>query len=89
MGTIKLMNWMLRIFIRPPIHGITLPPFGIYIRVGHEADQGLKEHEAVHWEQYERMGCWSYYLTYLWYQVRYGQANHPMEIEARERSGVE
>ena len=60
---------------------ITLPPWGIYVLPGHE---GLLAHEQVHWQQYERMGFWRYYVTYLWYQIRYGYENNPMEVEARK-----
>jgi len=74
--------WMLK---RLGKAAITLPPWGIYALPGHEY---LASHEQVHWQQYERMGFWRYYLTYLWYQIRYGYENNPMEVEARTVSGV-
>lgn len=66
--------------------GITLPPFGIYIRPGHEYNTRLQAHEAVHWEQYERMGLVMFYVRYLWGLIRYGYTAHPMEVEAREKA---
>lgn len=76
-----LINWLLK---RLNKDAITLPPWGIYCRPEKIGDTGLSTHEQVHWCQYERMGFWRYYLTYLWYQMRYGYANNPMEIEARK-----
>jgi hypothetical protein len=66
--------------------GITLPPFGIYIRPGHEENEVLQAHEAVHWEQYARMGLFLFYAQYLWGLIRYGYTAHPMEVEARENA---
>jgi hypothetical protein len=40
----------------------------------------------VHWEQYQRMGVIGFYVTYLWYNIRYGYWNNPMEVEARKKS---
>lgn len=62
---------------------VTLPPWGMYCLPGWE---WLEPHERVHWQQYERMGFFKYYLTYWWYLLRYGYQNNPMEIEARKLS---
>ena len=64
--------------------GITLPPFGAYILPTRLQDERLRRHEAAHWAQYERMGVLGFYLTYLWYTIRHGYWNNPMEVEARE-----
>ena len=82
----KRMPWILQRVIKLPTAGITLPPFGIYIRPGYEHDTVLQAHELMHWEQYERMGLFLFYVRYLWGMARYGYAAHPMEIEAREKS---
>jgi hypothetical protein len=63
--------------------GITLPPFGVYILSERLSDQRLVRHEAVHWDQAERMGVVTFYVRYLWLLARHGYQNHPMEIEAR------
>jgi hypothetical protein len=63
---------------------VTLPPFGIYCRASVLGDMQLAAHEQVHWEQYQKMGFWRYYLTYLWYQIRYGYDKNPMEVEAKK-----
>lgn len=68
---------------RTKFHGVTLPPFGIYILEEKLSDVRLVDHEQVHWEQYKRMGLVRYYLTYLWQVMRYGYWNAPMEREAR------
>lgn len=66
---------------------ITLPPFGIYILPERINEPGLIAHETVHWEQYQRMGWWKFYTTYLRGMAQYGYDEHPMEREAREKSG--
>jgi hypothetical protein len=30
------------------------------------------------------MGAVKFYATYLWYNLRYGYVNNPMEVEARQ-----
>lgn len=64
--------------------GITLPPFGIFLLRERYNDERLRRHEAVHGEQAIRMGALRFYATYLWYTLRYGYRNNPMEIEARK-----
>jgi hypothetical protein len=49
--------------------------------------EGLVAHEAVHLEQIERYGAWGFSARNLWCLARYGYWRHPMEVEARERSG--
>jgi len=77
-------GWM-RLLLKPFGFGaITLPPWGVFfVKPWHE-ESNLWKHEAVHWAQYERMGAVRFYATYLWYQIRYGYRNNPMEIEARQ-----
>ena len=75
-----LIRWMLR---WRGFAGVTLPPFGVYILAERMQDDGLIRHEQAHWEQYKRMGFLGFYVTYLWYTIRYGYWNNPMEVEAR------
>ena len=75
--------WHLR---RQGFRAITLPPFGIYALQDSINDKALECHELVHWEQYQRMGALYFYVTYLWLLMKHGYENHPMEIEAREKS---
>lgn len=77
----KLIAWYLQ---RQGYRAITLPPFGIYAIPGSENNERLFRHENTHWQQYKRMGLFGFYLTYLWYQIKYGYINNPMEIEARK-----
>ena len=63
--------------------GITLPPRAVYIRAEKLGDERLLRHEGVHWEQYRRMGAFKFYIKYIWYTLRYGYQNNPMEVEAR------
>lgn len=70
---------------------ITLPPFGVFVRPDMYTERTpeflrtLLRHElAGHWAQYRRMGLLGFYLRYLWYTLRYGYRDNPMEVEARE-----
>lgn len=75
-----LVRWYLNL---TGYDGITLPPFGIYIREKCLSDDRLCRHEQMHWIQYMRMGAIKFYAVYLWQLFRYGYEKHPMEIEAR------
>ncbi len=70
---------------------ITLPPFGIFMREGLEGEAAKRVlgHELIHWEQYRRWGLLGFYWRYLWWAARYGYRDNPMEVEARERSGIQ
>jgi hypothetical protein len=86
---IKEAKHLIRFFLKSTGYaGITLPPFGIYILKERMNDELLKRHELVHWEQYQRMGVIRFCVTYLWYNIRYGYWNNPMEIEARQKSDL-
>lgn len=75
-----LINWWLRL---SGFTGITLPPFGIYILQEQLHNTRLIKHERQHWKQYKQLGAVMFYAKYIWYSVRYGYRNNPMEIEAR------
>jgi len=64
----------------------TIPPFGIFIEKKYEGDKSLLNHELVHWDQYERMGFFGFYSTYLSEYIKYGRKYGPMEVEARRLS---
>ena len=40
-------------------------------------------HELAHVVQYKKYGLVGFLLRYLWYSIRYGYYNNPLEIEAR------
>ena len=84
--TFRLARGPLRWYLRlTGFTGITLPPFGIFLLRERFNDERLRRHEAVHWEQAQRLGVLRFYGLYLWYLLRYGYKRHPMEIEARQR----
>jgi hypothetical protein len=76
-----LLRWWLKL---TGFKAITLPPFGIYALPECCGDARLLRHEQEHWRQYERMGVLKFYAVYLWYSLKYGYRNNPMEIEARK-----
>ena len=48
-----------------------------------EPTSAVWRHELRHVAQYERLGL-SFLPLYLWYRVRYGYAEHPLERDASE-----
>lgn len=40
-------------------------------------------HEVAHVLQYEREGWFGFLAKYLWYSLRYGYRNNPLELEAK------
>ena len=64
--------------------GITLPPFGIYILNERIDDPRLLRHEEEHWRQSQELGTIKFYVRYLWFTLRHGYRNNPMEVQARK-----
>jgi hypothetical protein len=64
--------------------GIALPPFGIFITEDRIDDERLRKHELAHWKQAQELGVLKFYTKYLWYNLRYGYRDNPMEVEARQ-----
>lgn len=77
-----LLLWILR---RLGFVGITLYPVGIYVLPELITNERLHKHEMTHWRQAQRMSAVRFYVTYLWYSIRFGYRNNPLEIEAREQ----
>jgi hypothetical protein len=75
-----IIRWFLRTF---GFGGITLPPFGIFILAERLHQGWLVRHEQAHWQQAQRMGVVRWAITYLFYNVRYGYWDNPLEVEAR------
>lgn len=76
------LRWYLRL---AGFTGITLPPFGMFLLRERFNDEPLRRHESVHWEQAQRLGVIRFYALYLWYSLRHGYRNNPLEGEARGR----
>ena len=68
--------------------GIALPPFGAYILEEHINNERLRKHELQHLKQANDMGGVKFYLIYLWYSVRYGYLNNPLEVDARNAESL-
>lgn len=64
----------------------TIPPFGTFIESKYRNNKSLLKHELVHWKQYNRMGFWGFYTTYISEYLKYGRKYGPMEVEARRLS---
>lgn len=76
--------WWLR---RAGYGGVTMPWGRVYLVPERFYDWPLRRHEYVHLQQIERYGPLGFTARYVWGLIRHGYEAHPMEIEARERSG--
>lgn len=70
-------------WILPPYRGIAIPPFGIFIKNKFKGNEKILNHEMVHWKQYQTMGLFVFYLSYLYQKMTMGYDKMPMEMEAR------
>jgi hypothetical protein len=64
----------------------TIPPFGTFIESRYKNNKELLRHELIHWNQFNRMGFFGFYRTYISEYLKYGRKYGPMEIEARKLS---
>jgi|TARA_R110000823_G_scaffold201757_2_gene332604 hypothetical protein len=69
---------------------VTIPPFGILISNKYQSEGGgpgtVLAHEKIHWLQYNELGLVNFYYYYITDFVKCGRINHPMEVDARDRS---
>lgn len=77
-------QWFLKTF---NYGAITMPWQTVYVRQDLVGVSALVEHEKVHCEQIQRLGAITWTFLIVYYLVRYGYQNSPLEKEARERSG--
>jgi hypothetical protein len=75
-----LIGWTLR---RTGFAGVTLP-WGIYILPERLQDERLIKHEREHARQIEEHGVIKFYAKYLWFTLRHGYRNNPLEVSARK-----
>ena len=67
----------------------TIPPFGIFIEAKYRSENtnlpcSIIKHEMVHWQQYKRMGLFSFHYSYIKCYLNTGRINNWMEDEARK-----
>lgn len=48
-------------------------------------NQRWLRHELAHIEQYSRYGFVRFLVLYVWYSIKFGYYNNPLEVEAREK----
>jgi hypothetical protein len=75
-----LIGWTLR---RTGFAGVTLP-WGIYILPERWQDERLIKHEQAHADQIAQYGVIGFYARYLWFTLRHGYRNNPLEVSARK-----
>ena len=81
-----LYSWFLFTF---NYGAITMPWQTIHVRNDRTEAKYLKliDHELVHIDQIRKYGAIKWTLLYLYYNIKYGYLNNPLEIEARSKSG--
>lgn len=62
---IKKMNWFVTLITFGWASGITLAPFGIYLKEKHFGDIRIINHESIHWKQQLEMLIVFFYLWYF------------------------
>jgi hypothetical protein len=62
---IKIMTNFLEFFLGKNIVGITLCPFGIYLKLNYLTRQKTINHEKIHWQQQLEMLIIFFYLWYI------------------------
>ena len=64
---IKKKNWILRLITSENIRGITLAPFGIFLRedIFNEQNQKTINHEKIHWRQQIELLIIPFYIFYF------------------------
>ncbi|MFW6225765.1 MAG: hypothetical protein ACOC3V_02245 [bacterium] len=83
---IKKKNFFVRLITGKNITGITLAPFGIYLRedVYDRQDKKTINHEKIHWQQQLELLIIPFYIFYIIFWIFYGYRNMPFEREAYE-----
>ena len=61
-------------------NGICLAPFLIIVH--DKTKKRTVNHEKIHHRQYIELGWFGFYFLYLFFQLKYGYWNNPLEIEA-------
>lgn len=69
------MGWFLNLILPRNVVGISIAPFGIFLRKTHYWSTTKYVHEYIHWRQQWEMGVIFFYLWYVieyfyrWYQL--------------------
>jgi len=71
-------------FVPPGRSAWVLYPFMFFRQHQYDVSDELLRHELEHVYQVHRHGWLKFYCSYIWCHFRYGYADNPFEIEARE-----
>ncbi|MEN6293117.1 MAG: hypothetical protein ABFD07_14035 [Methanobacterium sp.] len=62
---IRQKNFIVRLFTGENVIGVTLAPFGIYLKPEYLTNKRVIRHESIHWKQQLEMLIIPFYLWYL------------------------
>lgn len=74
---------------RYKISGIVIWPRVYFLQPGQYISETLFRHELEHCYQVMRLGLVKFFFLYIYYRLRYGYRNHPLEIEAWDAQDTE
>ena len=78
---VKKFNWFLNLVCQKNVTGITLYPFGIFIK-DEIPDTITIQHEEIHWCQQKEMLVLPFYILYLIEYIFKGYYEISFEVEA-------
>ena len=82
-------NWIAKIIVKiaakitPCTIGVAPWPFIFIYPKDYVTDLSLIAHERVHLKQWKQYWIVGFLPVYVYYHIRYGYKNNPLEIEAR------
>lgn len=62
---IRQKNFIVRLFTGEGVIGVTLAPFGIYLKPEYLTNKRVIQHESIHWKQQLEMLIIPFYLWYI------------------------
>lgn len=85
-------SWIARLFLKASYTAFTFREH-VFVKYPESELSELRrtrllKHEAKHIDQYDRYGTVGFLLRYLWYHIRYGYLENPLEIEARKAANA-
>jgi hypothetical protein len=81
---IRYKHWIFRLPFLGAYAGMVIYPFMLFKRDQKDIDDRLFRHELEHIYQVQKYGWIKFYVTYIWYNIRYGYRENPYEVVARE-----
>lgn len=73
-------------YFTPGTIGVTIYPFIFIYPLKYKNNKKLINHEKIHLMQWKKYWIVGFFPLYIYYHIKYGYINNPLEIEARNNS---